>query len=167
MRAPCVRIRLQLCDEVPEVLKIEPITGLNRDKAVMLLLRFFQEEGFSTPGDKLALNFSHMMADKNCWAALAMEGGRAEGVVTVTTMLYAEWGRLGEIGDLYVLPERRGRGVARRLVDEAILWCRKNGCSAVSVVVTPEGEVRHRLSEFYRNLAFEATGRTIMSKLLL
>jgi hypothetical protein len=25
-------------------------------------------------------------------------------IVTVTTMLYVEWGRLGEIGDLYVLP---------------------------------------------------------------
>jgi len=148
------------------VLKIDPITDLNRNDAVELLWSFFQEEGFTTPREKLALNFGRMMADEACWAALAVEDGRAVGIVTVTTMLYAEWGRLGEIGDLYVLPHDRGRGVARGLVDEATAWCRKKGCSAVSVVVTPEGEARHRLSHFYRHLAFEATGRTFMSKLI-
>jgi ribosomal protein S18 acetylase RimI-like enzyme len=28
-------------------------------------------------------------------------------------MLYIEWGHLGEIGDLYVLPEARGNGIAQ------------------------------------------------------
>ena len=42
------------------------------------------------------------------------------GIVTVTTMLYVEWGRLGEIGDLYVLPEFRMKGIARSLVEAAI-----------------------------------------------
>jgi GNAT superfamily N-acetyltransferase len=50
------------------------------------------------------------------------------GIVTVTSMVYIEWGRLGEIGDLYVLPEARGNGIARRLVQAAIDWCRARGC---------------------------------------
>jgi GNAT superfamily N-acetyltransferase len=82
------------------------------------------------------------------------------GIVTVTSVLYIEWG-LGEIGDLYVLPEARGNGIARRLVQAAIDWCRARGCSAVEVITTPMGEAAHGLSSFYARLGFAATGRTI------
>jgi GNAT superfamily N-acetyltransferase len=81
-------------------------------------------------------------------------------------MLYVEWGRLGEIGDLYVLPEHRGKGLARRLVERAKTWCRAQGCSAVSVTITPVGEQRHGLSELYSRLGFEQTGRLSASATL-
>jgi GNAT superfamily N-acetyltransferase len=74
---------------------------------------------------------------------------------------YIEWGRLGEIGDLYVLPEARGNGIARRLVQAAIDWCCARGCSAVEVTMTPVGEAAHGLSNFYSRLGIAATGRTI------
>src|SRR5260370_1190446 len=45
--------------------------------------------------------------------ALAFVDDFAVGVVTVTTMLYVEWGRLGEIGDLYVVPPARKSGPPR------------------------------------------------------
>ena len=32
-------------------------------------------------------------------------------LITVSTVLYVEWGRLGEIGDLYVLLEHRRCGL--------------------------------------------------------
>jgi GNAT superfamily N-acetyltransferase len=83
------------------------------------------------------------------------------GIVTVTSMVYIEWGRLGEIGDLYVLPEARGNGIARRLVQAAIDWCRARGCSAVEATTTPLGEAAHGLRSFYSRLGFAATGRTI------
>ena len=60
-------------------------------------------------------------------------------------MVYIEWGRLGEIGDLYVLPEARGNGIARRLVQAAIDWRRARGCSAVEATTTPLGEAAHGL----------------------
>ena len=41
-----------------------------------------------------------MLADLFCWSALAIDGGTAQAVITVSTVLYVEWGRLGEIGDL-------------------------------------------------------------------
>ena len=78
--------------------------------------------------------------------------------MTVTTMLYAEWGRMAVIGDLYVLPEHRGCGIARALVEAAVTWSRGQGCSAVEVVMTPEGEASHRLSRFYKALGFAETG---------
>jgi GNAT superfamily N-acetyltransferase len=144
-----------------EDLEIVPVDAHNTQMTVSLLHRFFQEEGF--PGDRsmIAANLDRMRRDDNHWAALALNKGHFVGIVTVTSMLYIEWGRLGEIADLYVLPEARGNGVARRLVHAAIDWCRSRGCSAVAVITTPQGEAAHGLSNFYSRLGFAATGRTI------
>jgi GNAT superfamily N-acetyltransferase len=144
-------------------MRIEPVTADTSAAAVALVARFFAEEGFAIPRPQIARNLADMLADGSCWAALASEGAVAVGVVTVTTMRYVEWGLLGEIGDLYVLPERRRRGIAAMLVAVGLDWCRGKGCSAVSVTITPEGEERHLLSQFYARLGFQATGRTIMS----
>jgi len=146
--------------------EIQAVTAETRDAAVELLVRFFREEGFATPPSRIAENFERMLTDASCWCALAIEGGAAQGVVTVSTLLYVEWGRLGEIGDLYVLPEHRHRGLARRLVEHAKAWCRAQGCSAVSVTITPMGEQRYRLSRFYIRFGFEQTGRMTASATL-
>ena len=81
-------------------------------------------------------------------------------------MIYVEWGRLGDIGDLYVLPEHRRKGLARRLVEHAKAWCRAQGCSAVSVTITVAGERRHGLSQFYARLGFVQSGRISASATL-
>jgi GNAT superfamily N-acetyltransferase len=145
---------------------IAPVTGELRPAAVELLARFFREEGFATPPRRIAENLDRMLADPFCWCALALAGGQARAVITVTTVLYIEWGRLGEIGDLYVLPEYRRHGLARLLIERGKEWCRAQGCSAVSVTITPIGERRLRLSRFYRRLGFELTGRTSASAML-
>ncbi|MGB6176873.1 MAG: GNAT family N-acetyltransferase [Methylocella sp.] len=144
-----------------EGVEIIPVDAHNTEIAISLLQRFLQEEGFSGDRTKITANLDSMRRDDNHWAALALNKGQFVGIVTVTSMLYIEWGRLGEIGDLYVLPEARGNGVARRLVEAAVDWCRARGCSAVEVVTTPLGEAAHGLSNFYSRLGFAATGRTI------
>jgi GNAT superfamily N-acetyltransferase len=128
--------------------EVQAVTGDSRVAAVELLVRFFREEGFGTPPPRIAENLDRMLADPSCWCALAIEGGVAQAVVTVSTLLDIEGGRLAEIGDLYVLPEHRRRGLARRLVEHAKAWCRAQGCSAVSITITPPGERRHQLADF-------------------
>jgi len=81
-------------------------------------------------------------------------------------VLYVEWGRLGEIGDLYVLPEHRRKGLARRLVEHAKAWCRAQGCSAISVTITAAGERRHSLTQFYARLGFAQSDRISASATL-
>jgi GNAT superfamily N-acetyltransferase len=97
---------------------------------------------------------------------LALVDIKQECRITVSTVLYVEWGRLGEIGDLYVLPEHRCNGLARRLVEHAKSWCLAQGCSAVSVTITPVGERRHRLSQFYGKLGFTQSNRISASATL-
>lgn len=137
----------------------EVVTHETSQAAIKLLARFFGEEGFATPPSRIAENLERMLADPSCWCALAVEDSAAHAVITVSTVLYIEWGRLAEIGDLYVLPEHRRKGLARHLVERAKDWCRAQGCSAVSVTITPQGEQQHRLSEFYARLGFRLTGR--------
>jgi GNAT superfamily N-acetyltransferase len=146
--------------------EVQAVTAETFAAAVDLLARFFREEGFTTPPAKIAENLGRMLVDHSCWCALAIEHGAPLGVVTVSTTLYVEWGRLGEIGDLYVLAEHRKRGLARRLVEAAMAWCREQLCSAVSVTVTPIGESRHGLGEFYVRLGFAPSGRASMTALL-
>jgi GNAT superfamily N-acetyltransferase len=107
-----------------------------------------------------------MLAAAHHWIGLAWVDGVAIGVVTVTTMLYVEWGRLGEIGDLYVLPTARRKGIATALIDAAKAKCRELGCSAVSVVITPEGEARHGLTCYYERFGFVGSGRSIITHVL-
>ncbi|MBM3517651.1 MAG: GNAT family N-acetyltransferase [Alphaproteobacteria bacterium] len=136
--------------------------GADQAALTALLVQFFREKGFATPAAVMARNLAEMMADGSCWAALARADGAPIGAITVTTMLYVEWGRLGEIGDLYVLPPWRRRGVASRLIDAGMEWCWQRGCSADQVVVTEEGETRHGLSGFYRARGFTGTGRATL-----
>jgi GNAT superfamily N-acetyltransferase len=147
---------------VSQVIEITSVTDRHYRAALDLLVRFFAEEGFATSRQRIAQNLENMLADRGCWAAVLVKHEQPVGVVTVSTMLYVEWGRLAEIGDLYIAPAQRGRGLARQLVGAAIDWSRRRGCSGVFVTLTSEGEARHRLSDFYKRLAFAPTGRATM-----
>jgi GNAT superfamily N-acetyltransferase len=129
------------------------------EAATNLLHRFFCEEGFAGDRELIRTNLDALRNDPHHWIAGSAVNGQMVGIVTVTTMLYVEWGRLGEIGDLYVLPEFRMKGIARALVEAAIHWCRSHRCSAVTVTITPEGETRHALSQFYTKFGFRPMNR--------
>jgi len=107
-----------------------------------------------------------MAADPHHWVGLARFDGEPVGVATVTTMIYVEGGRLGEIGDLYVVPAARRQGVAAALIAAAEARCADLGGSEVFVVVTPEGEARHGLERFYARFGFAWDGRRILSRRL-
>jgi hypothetical protein len=97
---------MTIADRHFENLEITPVDAHNAEIAVSLLHRFFQEEGFSGDPSIIAANLDRMRRDDDHWVAVALNNRHIVGIVTVTSMLYIEWGRLGEIGDLYVLRRR-------------------------------------------------------------
>src|SRR5260370_40968807 len=107
---------MQTTPPAVEIVSITPSCRRKRYAAMELLTRFFREEGFRTPPERIRENLDRMLADPSCWAAIALAAEQPIGVVTVTTMLYLEWGRLPEIGQLYFLPRHPGRGRARGVV---------------------------------------------------
>ncbi|HEV2546922.1 MAG TPA: GNAT family N-acetyltransferase [Stellaceae bacterium] len=143
-------------------ISIRAVSASDFALACALLVRFFAEEGFTTPPDKISANLRTMIGDPFCWAAMAWAGDEAVGITTISTNRGVEFGLQGEIGDLYVVPAARGHGIARALVNASLAWCRERGCASVQVVITPEGQGAHDLLGFYERLGFAPTGRTLV-----
>src|SRR6185503_3615398 len=97
-------------------------------------------------------------------SALAHPQAEAVGIVTISTATSIELGRMAEIDDLYVLPEARNLGLARRLIEAALEWLRSQGGIYIQVTVTPKGEAAHGLIRFYTKLDFHPTGRTLLAR---
>jgi len=134
------------------------------DAAFQLLERFFREEGFDTPAEEMRKFLRAMIADSNSAVFTACLEGEAAGVATVTTSVGVEYGRSAELEDLYVLPALRGQGIASALIEAACEWCSGQEVTAVLVTVTPEGEAKHKLLDYYQQHGFTNTGRLIMER---
>jgi aminoglycoside 6'-N-acetyltransferase I len=137
--------------------------GEDRDEAAGLLKRFFAEEGFTTPPKQIEDNLRHMLELDVCRVLVARDGLEMIGVATVSLDFGIEFGWAGEIGDLYVVPAARGRGVARALVQVAARLARQQGATALSVTVTGQGEASG-LKDFYARLGFRDDGRRILMR---
>ena len=141
---------------------LRPVTEADCDKASSLLERFFAEEGFQASPEQIRARLLAMLEDEGSAVFLAWLDGGAVGVAAVTTSQGIELGLSAELEDLYVLPEARDRGAGSALIQAVKDWCRGQGCTLVSIVVTPEGQAAHNLLEYYRARGFEETGRAIL-----
>lgn len=61
-------------------------------------------------------------------------------------------GRVGVMNDLFVVPEARGRGVGRKLIEHCRGLCRKRGAGKLVWETAPDNETAQRL--------YESTGAT-------
>ncbi len=125
-----------------------------------LVGRFFTEEGFDLPSD-IDHRVLQYVREAGHVVLLAYRGDTAIGFATAARGFSLEYGRYAEMEDLYVMPQERRTGVAKRLVQEIGEWARDQGCSVLLVTVTPEGERSHGLKRFYGGLGFQDRGRMI------
>lgn len=139
--------------------------GDDPQAAIMLLQRFFREEGFTTPDDTIATNLRHMLAMARCAVLVAEDNDMALGVATVSMDFGIEYGWSAELGDLYVLPEARGRGISRALIAAGEDYLRGMGAAGYQVSVTPHG-ADAELRRFYLALGFADEGRMLLYKTL-
>lgn len=65
----------------------------------------------------------------------------------------------GEVEVLAVRPCYEGFGIARRLLDLAVVWLRAQGCSPIWLCATPDPNLR--ASAVYRHLGWKPTGRRV------
>jgi GNAT superfamily N-acetyltransferase len=149
---------------VIRVLRLD--AGDDLGPAIRLLQLFFAEEGFDTPAELIAANTVALAALDICGLFAALDGAEAIGVASVSMDFGIEYGWQGEVGDLYVLPARRGEGAARALLDAAEAFMRAKGARSYQVTVTPESEAHHGVKALYGRLGFGDEGRMIFLKQL-
>jgi GNAT superfamily N-acetyltransferase len=138
----------------------------NLDAAIVLLQRFFREEGFDTPDDVIAANTRRLAALDVCGLFVALADGKTVGVATVSMDFGVEFGWSAEMGDLYVLPEMRGKGMSVQLVRAVESFLLSKSASGYQVTVTPYASEHHDLTKFYKRLGFESEGRLILYRRL-
>jgi GNAT superfamily N-acetyltransferase len=141
-------------------------SGDDLAEAITLLQRFFREEGFDTPDQVIARNTARLAGLEICGLFVAEVDGTAAGVATVSMDFGVEFGWSGEMGDLYVLPAWRGRGVSKALVDAVEAFLHAKGASGYQVTITPHAAETYGLAAFYGRLGFDHEGRTILFKAL-
>jgi GNAT superfamily N-acetyltransferase len=134
--------------------------------AIQLLQRFFREEGFATPADVIAANAAKLAGLDACALFVAEADGAAAGVAAVSMEFGIEYGWSAEMGDLYVVPEHRRKGIAAALVEAIEAFLRGKAISHYQVTVTQEAEAAHGLGRFYRQLGFSGAGRAVLFKAL-
>jgi GNAT superfamily N-acetyltransferase len=130
--------------------------------AILLLQRFFREEGFDTPGERIAENCLKLARLDTCGLFLAERDGKAVGVDTVSMEFGIEFGWWAEMGDLYVVPAERRRGTARRLVAEIERFLRSRGVEGYQITLTRHARSIPGLAEFYAALGFMDDGRSLL-----
>lgn len=134
--------------------------------ATALLIRFFREEQFDTPDETIRRNTATLAGLDTCGLFIAEADGGTIGVATVSLEFGVEFGWGAEMGDLYVLPEWRGKGVSRRIVQAIEQFLKERGASFYQVTVTPYARDAHDLGKFYEGLGFGSEGRLILAKAL-
>lgn len=117
-----------------------------------------------TPTEVLAEAAERLLAEGKILAWLAEAEGRTVGLITVATLhaIYAR-GAFGEVNELYVEPEFRATGLARRLIETAQTHGRAQGWSRLQLSAPEAGTPgAARAYAFYARLGFRDVGPTLM-----
>lgn len=118
-----------------------------------LLHDFNREFGEATPPVSfLVRRTAELLAGGEATILLAGEGGAAEGVA-VLRFRPAIWSSGLEcyLAELYVVPDRRGAGLGRALMEEALTEARRRGADTMSIEVDEPDAAARRL---YESLGF-------------
>ncbi|RVU34764.1 GNAT family N-acetyltransferase [Hwanghaeella grinnelliae] len=129
-----------------------------------LYARFYAEDAIDVSVDRIRKNLGAMVLDERAAIWVVEHDGNIVGFSSASLTLGIEFGWASEIEDLYVLPEHRGKGLAKRLFQTAIDWSETCGASEILLVVTPEAESDQGLIAFYEKLGFSRSDRIVMYK---
>jgi putative acetyltransferase len=135
-------------------LAIEPYAPGHAAGVRQVIGSVFAEYGmtFDPPGfDADLADIEGVYAGRGGWFAVLTDAGRVVGTVGFLPHRPGE----GEIKRLYLLPEYRGRGRGRALIEHALERARQSGCHEVTAWSDARLETAHQV---YRRLGFDRIG---------
>ena len=116
------------------------------------LARLSGQLGYPSSDEEIRQRLSTLLSGKDDFLIVAELDGRVVGWLHAFAAMRLESGAFAEIGGMVVEEAFRGRGMGRRLVDEASAWARGKGFRTLRVRSNVVREDTHR---FYLGLGFE------------
>ncbi|NIZ09496.1 GNAT family N-acetyltransferase [Pseudooceanicola sp. HF7] len=137
--------------------------GLNDiPELIPLYERFFAEDAIKIARPEIEANLRQMLADDRASVFVATANGSAIGLASASLTCGVEFGWAAEIEDLFVVPERRGQGLARQLIELVLEWADDSGVRQSYLVITPEAEHAQSLTALYSKFGFVRSNRVLM-----
>ena len=139
-----------------ELSDLVPLVALFRD--------FFAEDGIVVAPSTIRPNLERMLGDARARIVVAETEAGLLGMASGSLTYGVEFGCAAEVEDLYVVPGRRGRGLARLLMTRVLHWAEDAGASEIMLVITPDAEEAQGLTRFYEGFGFRVSQRITMSR---
>jgi ribosomal protein S18 acetylase RimI-like enzyme len=137
-----------------------------RQEDIPLLIEFmalfYAESGYQLDRAYAEKAFAALLTNENLgYVWLIDEDNRNAGYVVVTFRFAMEYGGLMAcLDDLYVIPERRNRGLSTAALDHVRTFCENLGIRAITVEVAPDNGPAQTV---YRRMGLaEAPGRQLL-----
>jgi RimJ/RimL family protein N-acetyltransferase len=118
--------------------------------------RFIQTEVVPHPARTYRRRF-HSSYDQDAAHLLAFEGERLVGSLSIRRDDHPATRHVATLG-MFVVADRRGRGIGTALMEHALRWARDHGLERVELTVYPHNEAALAL---YRRFGFEQEGRLV------
>jgi ribosomal protein S18 acetylase RimI-like enzyme len=141
-------------------LHFDPLTETDADALVELARTFHRDDGHPlTPAGETALR-QIARGEPLARAWLVRQGDQTLGYVIITLGFSVEYGgRDGFVDDLYLVPETRGRGLGREVLEFTVAQAAALGIGTLHLEVETDNE---RATRLYRAAGFVETGRRLM-----
>ncbi len=144
-------------------MQIERATPADVDSIHRLLAGQFDEHDIDTSPEVLRHAIAEILRNEGLGLFLvARDGGEVVGLAALSFAWTLEHGGKSVwLDELYVVPERRGRGIGRALLARVIDEARALGCKAIDLEVK---EAHRRAERLYERQGFRRLARTRWAK---
>jgi GNAT superfamily N-acetyltransferase len=144
-------------------MRIRKLTSRTAALAAPLVEAQYRDHGIAMGGARLR-SALRLLLPRHGAVLIAVDGGAAVGVAVLAYIVSLEHGgRAAWLDELYVVPERRGHGVGRSLLSEAIATARRARCMTVELEVIRGHD---RAARLYLREDFRRLPRTRFSRAL-
>jgi ribosomal protein S18 acetylase RimI-like enzyme len=138
---------------------VRPADAADLDLLARLLITQLREHAIELPESELRAAAEGLFRRPQAGRFLvAVEGEKTIGFAALSFLWTLErGGRAAWLDELYVVPERRGAGIGRKLLHAAMEVAAAAGCRAVDLEIDGEHQ---RAASLYRREGFRELGRT-------
>jgi aminoglycoside 6'-N-acetyltransferase I len=143
---------------------LRPARPADHAAVLELAVAFYDEDGFSTPRERLDDHLAHLLTSEAAHAAVIEENGEIVAFAISTSSYGLENGRIAELEDLYVAPHARRRGLAAALIEDSARWASGIGAAHLEIVIAPNGADVSHLFDIYQGRGFIDEGRRILAR---